>query len=131
MTKYYGKLGFVETIEESPGRFVERTTEFPYKGDVIRNIRRWNIPTDKMTDNISLNNSLSIIADQYLLTHSPYLRYAEVSGVYWEISSIDLTDRPRVILELGGVYNKIEDDESSGDEEAPTPDNTGDNSGES
>lgn len=131
MTKYYGKLGFIETVEESPGRYVEKATEIPYKGDIIRNIRRWNIPTDKMTSNISLNNALSIVADQYLLTHSPYLRYAEVSGSYWEISSIDLTNKPRVILELGGVYNKTEDDESSGDEETETPEDIGDDSGES
>lgn len=125
MSKYYGKLGFVETIEETPGRWVEKFVEKSYKGDVVRNMRRWNVSSDKMTSDISLNNSLIIIADQYLLTHSPYLRCAELFGSYWEISSIDLTDRPRCVLELGGVYHRTEDDESSGDEENPTPDDTG------
>lgn len=131
MTKYYGKLGFVETVEESPGRWIEKNIERPYKGDVVRNMRRWNIPTDKMASDISLNNSLIIVADEYLITHSPYLRYAEVAGSYWEISSIDLTDRPRCVLELGGVYNKTEDDEFSGDEETGTPEDIGDDPGES
>lgn len=129
MSRYYGKLGFVETVEESPGIFVEKNIEISYKGDLTRNMRRWQTSSDKISDNISLNNSLSIVADKYLLTHSPYLRYAEVSGSYWEISSIDLTDKPRCILELGGVYNKNEDDESSGDEEETAPGDSGEDLG--
>lgn len=122
MTKYYGRIGFIEIIEKEPGVWVEKLSEERYyKGDIIRNLRRWNDNSNSINDDITVNNSISIIADSYFINHFPFIKYAEFMGSFWKVSSIDATNKPRIVLELGGVYNKRsdEDSESSEKEEAP------------
>ena len=41
MAKYCGNVGFVESVEASPGIWEYQTIERPYRGDVLRNTRRW------------------------------------------------------------------------------------------
>lgn len=41
MAKYYGAIGFSKTIEKVPGVWSEEIIERRYKGQVIRNARRW------------------------------------------------------------------------------------------
>lgn len=110
MTKYYGNIGFVITKETDPGVYVEKTIDRPYKGDVIRNIRRWDQSSDSINSNLNINNSLSIIADDFVVNNAPYIRYVEWMGGYWSITSIDIQP-PRLILEIGGVYNRPESPE--------------------
>lgn len=132
MAKYYGAIGFIENVETDPGVYLEKAIEKKYKGDILRNYRRWDTNDNSTNSNLNINNSISIIADAYALDHAPYIRYVEWMGSYWGVSSIDLSQRPRVILELGGVYERIiepeEPDESEGPEDSTTED-SGDDSG--
>lgn len=112
MTKYHGNIGFVEFVEEEPGKWVEKTIERDYKGDVTRNFRRWDKSSDSINPNLNVTNTITIVADDFILNNSHFIRYAEFMGSYWEINSIEL-ERPRLILELGGVYHKQEDPELS------------------
>ena len=102
--KYSGKIGYVETIETSPGVWEEVTTERYYKGDVLKNSRRWENNTGSINDNINITNSLSIISDSYAATHFQFMRYAEWMGAKWKITNVDV-NYPRYTLSLGGVYN--------------------------
>lgn len=119
MAKYHGKIGFIEPLETESGVWSECFKEKDYKGDIVKNYRRWDKSSEKINDDLNLNMTISIVADKYAIENAPYIRYAEAMGGYWSISSIEI-DRPRLILELGGVYNKQEGCELSEEEETPS-----------
>lgn len=57
MSKWFGKLGFVETKETELSVHSEIVTERDCYGDLTRNTRR-NQSSDKVNDDISLANTL-------------------------------------------------------------------------
>lgn len=103
MAKYYGAVGYGETTETSPGVWDDIIVERKYYGDVIRNTRRLD-STDKVNDNISVNNSISIVGDAYAYEHFFNMRYIQWANTLWIVSEVEV-ERPRLILRLGGVYN--------------------------
>lgn len=111
MAKYCGNVGFVESVEVSPGIWEYQTIERPYRGDVLRNTRRWE-RRDSLLDNLNLNNMISIVAtDEYARTHTSAIRYIWWMGSRWEVTNIEV-QRPRLILTIGGVYNGPSSDSS-------------------
>lgn len=104
MAKFYGKIGYVETKETTPGVWMEAVTEREYFGDVLDNNVRRNAAPDSTNDNLSINNKISIVADPYAMNHFHSLKYAEFMGAKWKISDVTVSDH-RLILTLGGVYN--------------------------
>lgn len=103
MAKYYGKIGYAETAETTPGVWTEQIVERNYYGDLTRNTRRLQT-ADKVNDDINISNELSIIADPYAINNFHSMRYAEFMGAKWKITNVEV-QRPRLILTLGGVYN--------------------------
>lgn len=105
MAKFYGVIGYGESIETPAGSgvYIDQITEVQYYGDVIRNARSLN-PGEQLNDNLSVNNSISIVADAYANEHFFAMRYIAWAGTFWTISEVDV-ERPRLILRLGGVYN--------------------------
>lgn len=103
MAKFYGAIGFEETVETAPGVHVEQITERQYYGDLVRVNRRLQ-SSDQLNDNITISNEISIVADPYANTHFHSMRYAEWQGAKWKISSVEVKF-PRLILTLGGLYN--------------------------
>lgn len=79
--------------------------EKKYKGDVLRNIYRWASAQDSTNDNISLNNSVSVIADDFALGNLGNMKYIIWRGSKWKIYSFE-ENRPRIIIFMGGVYNE-------------------------
>lgn len=106
MAKYYGIIGYVEeSVETSPGVWGDRITERPYMGNITRNASGWNASPDSTNDELTINNQLSIIADQFAYQNSHLMKYAEFKGVKWKVTSVNFEQRPRIILTLGGKYN--------------------------
>lgn len=103
MAKYFGRIGYAETVETRPGIWEEVIQERQYYGDVIRNARRWE-NGESLNDNLVVSNSISIVADDYAYQHFAFIRYVEWMGVLWKPSSVEI-QRPRIILQIGGVYN--------------------------
>ena len=103
MAKFYGKIGYAEQCEISPGVWDEVVTERRYSGDVIRLSRRMQAGAN-LNDEFSVDNSISIVADPFAYQNFHRMRYIHWLGVLWEISKIDV-QRPRLIISLGGVYN--------------------------
>lgn len=102
--KYSGKIGYIETVETTPGVYEEKLTERFYKGDVIKNLRRWENSQSGTNDNISVSNTISIISDSYAATHFMFMRYIVWKGVKWKIDNVG-ENYPRLTISLGGVYN--------------------------
>lgn len=103
MSKFYGAVGYAETVETSPGVWEEQITERNYYGDVIRNTRRLQ-GADKVNDDINISNEISIVADPYANDHFYAIRYVVFQGAKWKVSNVDV-QYPRLILSLGGLYN--------------------------
>lgn len=103
MAKWYGEIGFAETVETKPGVWVEQITSRNYYGDTIRNSRRLQ-SANQLNDNINISNQISIVADPYANNNFHSMRYAEFMGTKWKISDVEV-QYPRLILTLGGAYN--------------------------
>lgn len=103
MAKFYGKIGFVETEETSPGIWEPSVTERSYSWDVQRYSRRKDTPNN-INDDLSISNTISILADPYAMNHFYTMAYVEFSGAKWKVTNVEV-QYPRLILTLGGVYN--------------------------
>ena len=103
MAKFYGNIGFAETVETEPGVWVEEMTVRPYYGELVRNTRRLE-NSGGVNDNVNISNDISIIADPYANHNFHSIRYIEFMGVKWKVSNIEVR-YPRLILTIGGVYN--------------------------
>jgi hypothetical protein len=103
MAKFYGAIGYADTVETKPGVWKEGITERNYCGDIVQNSRRLQT-SDKVNDDINISNEISIIADPYAYHNFCSMRYAEFMGTKWKITNVTVA-YPRLILTLGGVYN--------------------------
>lgn len=103
MAKFYGVIGYAETIETSPGVYEEQITERSYFGDVYRNTRRLE-SSGNLNDNINIANEISIVADPYANQNFHAMRYVEFMGTRWKITNVNV-QYPRLTLTIGGLYN--------------------------
>lgn len=103
MAKFYGAIGYAETVETVPDVYEEKITERMYSGDLTRNTRRLQ-SSDNLNDNINVANEISIVADPYANQNFYKMRYVEFMGSKWKISNVEV-QFPRLILTTGGVYN--------------------------
>lgn len=104
--KFSGKIGFwIKDIEKKPGVYRPEIIEKDYTGDIHRNTRRFQSVENQQNENLKIVNRLSIISDLYMQKNWGSIKYVSWNGVKWSVNSIDINSYPRVILELGGVYN--------------------------
>lgn len=106
MAKFYGEIGYVETIETEPGVWVENIIKRNYYGDLIRNTRSL-VSSGNVNDNINISNEISILADPYANEHFHSMRYVEFMGAKWKITNVEVK-YPRLILTIGGLYNNVQ-----------------------
>ena len=104
MAKWYGVIGFAETVETVPGVWEDRITERPYFGDLNRNSRRLQT-ANQLNDDINVSNEISIVADPFAMNNFHSMRYVEFMGAKWKVSNVDV-QYPRLNLSVGGVYNE-------------------------
>lgn len=102
MAKFYGNIGFAETVQTEPGLWEEQITVRPYFGDLNRNTRRLQNP-GVINDDIEISNEISIVSDPYANENFHSMRYVEWMGTKWKVSNIEV-QYPRLILTLGGLY---------------------------
>ena len=103
MAKFYGNVGFAETVETEPSVWEEKIVARPYFGDVLRRSRRLE-SSGNVNSNVNVTNEISIVADPYANQNLFAMRYVEFMGTKWEISNVDI-QYPRLVLTIGGVYN--------------------------
>ena len=103
MAKWYGNVGYIDSIETTPGIWEEQEIDRPYFGDSIRNTRLLQ-NSGEINDNVNIGNHISIVADPYAINHIHAMRYAEFQGTKWKITNVDV-QYPRLILTIGGIYH--------------------------
>src|SRR5580765_1428167 len=103
MTRFFGRIGYGESVETAPGVWEDQIVEYSYYGDVIRNARNLR-EGENLNFDLNVQNSISIVADAYAYEHFFAIRYVEWAGVLWTVSSVEVQS-PRLLLRLGEVYN--------------------------
>lgn len=104
MAKFFGEIGYADgTVQTAPGVWTEQIVEYQYYGDIVRNTRRLQ-DGEKVNNDISVTNSISIVADAYANEHFFAMRYIRWQGALWKITEVEVQS-PRLLLRLGGVYN--------------------------
>lgn len=103
MAKFSGKVGYVTSIEESPGSWVNKPEEFTYYGDIINISKRWQ-QTENVNEDIRLEQNISIMADSYAYKNYYKIRYVVIDGIAWKVTNVSV-NRPRLNLYIGGIYN--------------------------
>lgn len=106
MAKFSGEIGYAEeTVETPPGSgvWVKEITERKAYGDIIRNTRKTS-EGEYLNEDLSVNNSIRIVADAYASKHFFAIRYVRWAGSLWTVTEVTV-ERPRLTLRLGGVYH--------------------------
>jgi hypothetical protein len=101
--KFSGEIGYGNSVETAPGVWQDTITERHYFGDVIRNTRKLQ-DGSKVNDDISVQNSISVVADAYAGENFFAIRYIRWAGALWKVTDVEVQS-PRLILRLGSVYN--------------------------
>ena len=117
MPKYHGNIGF-RTVAEDPvdsGIWKETIVKKNYSGDVLDDTRRI-VFGDTVNPDLNITARISIVANKYAMENFHSIRYAEYLGAKWSVNSVQ-PSFPRIILNLGGLYNGEDEDESSGTSE--------------
>jgi hypothetical protein len=105
MARFHGRVGYGESKETAPGVWSDEITERSYYGDVVRNARNLR-EGEQLNFDLSVQNSISIVADAYANDHFFAIRYVEWSGVLWTVTSVEVQS-PRLLLRLGEVYSGV------------------------
>jgi hypothetical protein len=103
MARFFGRIGYGETVETDPGVWVDQIVEYSYYGDVLHNARSLQ-QGQYLNDKLSVQNTISVVADEYANEHFFAIRYVEWAGALWTVQTVEV-QRPRLLLRLGEVYN--------------------------
>lgn len=106
MAKFYGPVGYADTVETAPGVHEEKITERMYSGDLLRNTGLLQ-SAETLNDNVNVANEISIVADPFARENFHRMRYVVFMGAKWKISKVEV-GYPRLILTIGGLYNEPE-----------------------
>lgn len=101
--KFHGKVGYGKTMEKSPGIYEDVIVEREYFGDVLRASRQIT-QGENLNPDLSLGNTISIVADSYVTENFFNIRYVEWRGQRWTVSNVEINS-PRLLMYLGEVYN--------------------------
>lgn len=102
--RYHGKVGFTDTYDKGNGVWGSRIIEREYTGDIPQNTYHRDEHA-KINDDIVSNNRISIVADDFAVRHYQFIKFAEMYGVPWEVTNVDISQLPRAILTLGNPYS--------------------------
>ena len=103
MARFAGNVGYGSTVEIKPGVWDDVIVERKYRGDVVRNSRGLEAGA-KVNNDLTVGNSISVIADPYANKHFFDIRYVEWMGARWLVTDVRV-EAPRLIFKLGGIYN--------------------------
>lgn len=104
MAKFFGNVGYAMSSETAPGVWKENIILHPHYGDTLQDHMRPQ-SDDKVNDNITISNRISIVADPFAISNFHNIKYVEYMGTNWKVTSVDV-QYPRLILTLGSVYNE-------------------------
>lgn len=103
MAKYSGLVGYDTQEETVPGVWSPVVSPKKMKGEIIRQTSS-SQNGDKVNNDITLNHRVSLIGDAYAFGNYYNIKWIEIDGMKWTVSSVEV-QRPRLVLSLGGLWN--------------------------
>lgn len=104
MAKFYGLIGFSQEVEVSPGVYDYVIVEKPYYGEVIRDVVD-SVASGTVLAERKTGNAFRIVGDGYSRNNFFDMTYVKWAGNYWEVRQVELLQRPRMIIRIGGKWN--------------------------
>jgi hypothetical protein len=103
--RFFGVVGYGESSETLPGSGIweDVITEVNCTGDILRDVGNPE-PGENISNDLRVNNSISVVADAIAVNHFHNIKYIMWQGVRWTVDSVEVRP-PRLLLTLGGVYN--------------------------
>lgn len=116
MAKYCGMIGYSigKSNPDRPGVITPSLVEKKYYGDILEDKRRWE-NGNKINDDLDISNRISVLIDDFAIKNLGAIKYATFMGTRWNIKSVSIS-HPRMILDLGGIYNGPRPKEGSSQE---------------
>lgn len=111
--KWYGRIGFIETVDKGDGVWKPAITTKYYTGDLRRISSKWSSSSSSTNQNLNISNQVSIISDPYLEKSLQSIRFIEFMGTFYDVTDIEV-DYPRLNISIGGVYNGETESTESG-----------------
>lgn len=105
MPKCSGVIGYALVGETQPGVWTEGITDKKYYGDIVRDNRKFESGNDKMNEDISITNKISVVSNSFMLENLSFMKYITFMKSKWKISSVDISP-PRIIITIGGMYHE-------------------------
>lgn len=105
MAKFFGPVGYAIPTQVEPGIWKDQIIEHNYSGEVIKNSSGWSASSESTNDNLRLNNQISIVADPFAYQNFHSIKYVQFMGTKWKVTNVDASQYPRLVLNIGGVYN--------------------------
>lgn len=104
MAKAALMVGFVKEVKDRSTGIVKRENiERKFRADVQRS--NSNVQSgDKVNDNLRLDMSFQIKLDKFTFENFQWIRYVVFNGIKWSVTNVQ-SQRPRLIVQTGGVYN--------------------------
>lgn len=103
MARFRGVIGFGDKVETVPGVWEDVIIEHTFGGDVLRISRKLD-NAENVNPDISVSNSISIVANAYANENFLKILYVKWLGKLWTISDVDVQP-PRLVLRVGEIYN--------------------------
>lgn len=108
--KWSGKIGFYvdeEVIKNGIGTGIwkPQIVERSYTGNIVRDYRSQENTNDKVNEDVTISNNISVILDRYLDSHICDIKYITFKGVKWKVKGFTI-NHPRIDISIGGVYNE-------------------------
>lgn len=105
MAKFYGPIGFAETVETKPGIWTNQIVEHNYYCEVKDFTSKWSTSSDSTNDDLNITSQFSIIADPFAYQNLESMKYITYMGTKWKILTVK-PNYPRLIMTTGGVFNE-------------------------
>ena len=103
MARFSDEVGYGHQTETKPGVYEDVIVEKHYYGDVLSSAKK-NEETDRVNDNISLENLFSVMADAFAYENYFNIRYVKYQGARWKVTKVEIKER-RLLIRVGGIWN--------------------------
>jgi hypothetical protein len=101
-----GVLGFIKApVETTPGVFLEGVDEVRYTGQILRESRGASEGHSSQNKTPYVRMAISVVPDKRLIQNISSVRYATYMNVKWSVTSFEIQQANKYILNLGDVYD--------------------------
>lgn len=102
--KWFGQIAFSNQSEVEPGVWEDEPVVRDYYG-TLNKVSKKNESTAEINQDIAVTNTLSVIADPFLLDSFQNILYVTFGGAKWKVSSVSV-GYPELTLTFGDLYRE-------------------------